>query len=220
MKRIVFLTIIFCVLLSVSCGIYTSIHSEQSADTDFSAYHTFAWLRDDADTLNSPYNNEIIRNNIRNYFGQSFAERGYSLQLDTPDVLLKVIITNQKKERLIIYTSKPHPMPYYYNRYYYGSIYYSPYQWNYYYRQNNTFCYPANHCSQKIEYVEGSITLNVIERKTGKLVWSGVAIGDIYDPAYIKRNIHPAVVAIMKKYPVRPVPVPKNKKINELAFAR
>ena len=61
------------------------------------------------------------------------------------------------------------------------------------------------YCKETINYVEGSITFNVIDRKDSKLVWSGTAKGDIYDPAYINRNIHPAVEAIMEKFPLAPI---------------
>lgn len=185
------------------CGTYTDIFTSADAETDFSKYQTFAWLPDQADSINLPHNNEIIRNNIRNYFGHAFAERGYKVNLDTPDVLLKILIVNRQKEKLVLYDT--YPLPYYYRRYYYGSIYHFPYHFDYYYRNHTTYCYPPECTIQKIEYLESSITLNVIDRKKNKLVWSGTAMGDIYDPDYINRNIHPAVEAIMKKYPVKEI---------------
>lgn len=185
------------------CEVYTDINTSVDSSADFSSYHTFAWLPDETDTSKLPYNNEIIRNNIRNYFGHSFSARGYTVNLDSPDVLLRVVIQSEKKERLIAYYH--HPAPYYYHKYYYGSIWYHPYPIYYYYRDINTYCYPPECTIRKLEYIESSITLNVIDRKKNKLVWSGTAKGDIYDPDYINRNIHPAVESIMKKYPVREI---------------
>jgi len=209
MKNIVFIAAL-SQLLFFSCGIYTAISVQSDAGTDFTKYQTFAWLHDDVDTTNSPYNNQIIRNNIRNYFGKCFAERGFNVNLDTPDVLLQVMIVNQKKSREISYYAQP--MYYYYSRYYFGSDYYSPYPFNYYYHQLNVFCYPFGYCTEKIDYVEGAITLNVIDRKENKLVWSGTAKGDIYDASFINRNIHPAVQSIMKKFPVKQIDGRKDKK--------
>jgi hypothetical protein len=205
-----FLLVTIIILVYTSCNIYRNISTNVAVDTNFSKYRTFAWLPDQTDTTNLPYNNEIIRNNIRNYFGKSFAERGYTVNLDTPDVLLKVFITNKKKENVITYSSNP--LPYYYCNYYYGSTYYYPYDFNYYYRYSPGYCSPPNYYSEKQEYIEGSIILNVIDRKLNKLVWSGIARGDIYDPSFIDENIHPAVEAIMNKYPVKPIA--KNKKRN------
>lgn len=190
-------------ILSYSCGIYTEISVSSDASVDLSKYKTFAWLPDKTDTANSPYNNEVIRNNLKNYFGQELAERGYSVNLDTPDVLVQVIIVNKKKEKEVVYPT--YPRPYYYCNYYYCSVYYSPYPYDYYYRHYNNYCYAMGYCKETINYVEGSITFNVIDRKDSKLVWSGTAKGDIYDPAYINRNIHPAVEAIMEKFPLAPI---------------
>ncbi|MBA3705478.1 MAG: DUF4136 domain-containing protein [Bacteroidetes bacterium] len=198
------LSIAIIVLLSIltGCGIYTEISVSSDASLDFSKYKTFAWLPDDIDTATSPYNNEIIRNNLKNYFGRNFSERGFSVNLDTPDVLLQIVIENKKKEAVYpIY-----PRTNYYCSYYYCSSYYSPYPYNYYYHHyNNFYCDNKGECTKKTTYVEGSITLNVIDRKQHKIIWSGTAKGDIYDDAYINRDIHPAVLRIMKKFPVKSI---------------
>ncbi|HUC83086.1 MAG TPA: hypothetical protein VMR70_19410 [Flavisolibacter sp.] len=57
------------VLLLNSCSTYTKIYSDYDRTMDFTKYKTFAWLPDKADTASSPDNNEIIGNNIPNYFG-------------------------------------------------------------------------------------------------------------------------------------------------------
>jgi len=192
-------------LFIFGCSIYTDISVSVDNSADFSKYQTFAWMPDNADTANSPYNNKVIRNNIRNYFGRSFSERGYMVDLENPDVLLQLVVANKKQEKEVLYHA--YPSPYYYCPYYYCSEYFSPYSYNYYYRYYGDYCYPFGYCQEKIEYVEGSITLNVIDRKQNELAWSCTAKGDIYDPAYINKNIHPVVRSIMRKYPVKPVAV-------------
>lgn len=201
-KRVIYLLAISIACLAMGCSVYTTAYSSTADGTDFSKYHTFAWLPDQTDTTDLPYNNEIIRNNIRNCFGKNLAERGYTVDLNNPDLLLGIVVTNKKKER-IRYSA--YPQTSYYCRYYYGSTYYIPYEFNYYYRNFPVYCYPIDYYTQKFEYIEGSITLNVLDRSQNKLIWSGTAKGDIYDPAYINKNIHPAIRAIMKKYPVKPI---------------
>jgi hypothetical protein len=190
-------------LLATGCNVYTDVSSTSAESADYLNYHSFAWLPDDMDTTNLPYHNSVIRNNIRNYFSQNFSERGYALNLDTPDVLLQLVIVNNNKETRIIY--KTHPEPYYYHKYFYGSMYYYPYTLDYYYRNKDIYCYPSGYCSRKVKYIESSITLNVFDRKKNTLIWSGTAKGNIYDPAYIKRSIHPAIESIMKRYPVKKI---------------
>lgn len=190
-------------LAFAGCSIYTEISVTSDAGSDLSKFKSFAWLPDKTDSANTPYNNEIIRNNLRNYFGQEMTLRGYHVDLDTPDVLLQVTIVNKKREKEVRYPV--HPLPYYYCNYYYCSVYYSPYRYDYYYRHYDNYCYAMGYCKETVQYVEGSITLNVVDRKANKLIWAGTAKGDIYDPAYISRSIHPAVESIMRKFPVSPV---------------
>jgi hypothetical protein len=198
MKFKVFTVQILFLLSIIGCSVYAEIYSNVDESIDFNKFKTFAWLPDKTDSTQRPYNNEIIRNNIRNYFGSSFASIGYTFNQDTPDVLLQLIVSVKDKEKVVVYAI--YPPPYYYRRYYYGSIYYSPYPHYYYYRKGGYYQSPGYY-AEKYNYVESSITLNVLDRKLNKLIWTGTAIGNIYDPSYINRDIHPAVEAIMRKFP-------------------
>ncbi len=180
-----------------SCSVYNKISSTYDETTDFLKYKTFAWLPDKTDTADLPYNNSVIHNNIRNYFGQSFAARGLKVDLENPDLLLRVSVVNKKQEKTTLHSQ--YPNSYYYYPYYYGSTYYFPYYFDYYYRYSNVYY------TEKTEYLEGSITLEVFDKKEKKLIWTGTAAGDIYDPYFIYRDIHPAVIAIMKKFPVKEI---------------
>lgn len=195
------------IIVLVGCSTtYNAVSTDYDRVINFSQYKTFAWLPDKADTANTPYNNEIIRNNIRNYFGQCMSDRGYQFDGESPDILMQLVITNAKKERVI--TS--YPSSYYYRPYYFGSFYYTPYPYGYYYRHYPSYGYgysgfPGYSTTQKQEYVNGSITLNFIDRKNNKLVWTGTAEGDIYDASHISHDLHPAVHSILNEYPVKPL---------------
>lgn len=200
-------SILILIVMLVGCSTtYNAVSSDYDRSVDFTKYKTFAWLPDKSDTNNTRYNNEIIRNNIRNYFGQCISDRGYTFDAESPDLLLQLVITNAKKERVV--TS--YPSTYYYSPYYYGSHYYSPYRFGYYYNYYPSYGYgysrfSGNSTTQKQEYVNGAITLNLIDRKENKLVWSGTAEGDIYDPSHISSDLHPAVHSILDEYPVKPL---------------
>ena len=206
MKKIIWVSASILIVMLAGCSTYSKVYSDSDKSVDFTQYKTFAWLPDKADTANTPYNNEIIRNNVRNFFGQCMSDRGYNADLENPDLLMQVVITNAKKERVV--TS--YPSSYYYRPYYYGSHYYSPYRFGYYYNYYPSYRYgysgyPGYSTTQKQEYVNGSITLNLIDRKANKLVWSGTAEGDIYDPSQISSDLHPAVHRILDEYPVKPL---------------
>ncbi|HET9056358.1 MAG TPA: DUF4136 domain-containing protein [Chitinophagaceae bacterium] len=206
MKASIWILSIALIVLVGCSTTYNAVSNDYDRSVDFSQYKTFAWLPDKADTANTPYNNEIIRNNIRNYFGQCMSDRGYMFDGESPDILMQLVITNAKKERVI--TS--YPSSYYYRPYYFGSFYYTPYPYGYYYRHYPSYGYgysgfPGYSTTQKQEYVNGSITLNFIDRKNNKLVWTGTAEGDIYDASHISHDLHPAVHSILNEYPVKPL---------------
>jgi len=179
MKKILWISASILIVVLAGCSTtYNAVSSDYDRSVDFTQYKTFAWLPDKADTANTRYNNEIIRNNIRNYFGQCMSDRGYTFDGESPDLLMQIVITNAKKERVV--TS--YPSSYYYSPYYYGSHYYSPYRFGYYYDYYPSYGYGYSRYSgystaQKQEYVNGSITLNLIDRKANKLIWSGTAEG-------------------------------------------
>ena len=184
---------------------YNKVSSEYDKSVDFTKYKTFSWLPDVADTTNSPYNNDIIRNNIRNYFGLCMSDRGYSFDAENPDLLMQLVITNTEKGRQ--YSS--HPSAYYYQPYYHGSSYYTPYHHGYYYNGRGlgpNYNYGRHSDFRETynqKYIDGSITLIFIDRKTDKVVWRGTAEGDIDDPSHINKDLHPAVHGIIEEYPVK-----------------
>ena len=206
MKKVFLISNSIVIIMLMGCSsTYNLVSSDYDRSVDFTKYKTLAWLPDKADTANTPYDNQIIRNNIRNYLGQCMSGRGYSIDLENPGLLMQLIITNAKKERLVNSYQSLNPLSYYYRPYYYGSLYYLPYQYNYYYRgyQSYNYSYPNTITSRKEEYVEGAITLNFVDATTKQLVWTGTAKGDIYDASYINSNLHPAVHTIIEAYPVK-----------------
>jgi len=196
---------IFVAMLFGCNDTYDKVSSEYDKSVDFTKYKTFSWLPDVTDTTNSPYNNDIIRNNIRNYFGLCMSDRGYSFDAENPDLLMQLVITNTEKARQ--YSS--HPSAYYYQHYYYGSNYYTPYHYGYYYDGRglgpnyNYGRYSDFRETYNQKYVDGSISLIFIDRKTDKVVWRGTAEGDIDDPSHINKDLHPAVHGIIEEYPVK-----------------
>jgi hypothetical protein len=198
---LIWLLLILNVFTLAGCMGYRQVSAVNDPQTDYSNYHSFAWLPDSTVNINLPYNNEVIRSNIRNYVGKGFVERGYYIDLDTPDVLLHVILKGVEKEAYIV--ERPYSYPYYYCHYFYGSIYCTPYPVDYYYRY--PYHYPYVYNETKTTFIESTITLNVIDRKKNKVIWSATAKGNAFDTDYMDEHIHPAIEAMMRKCPVKPI---------------
>lgn len=191
-----------------ACGAYTNIYSYADHTADFTKYKTFAWLPDSGMTAkkdsfrNSAYDNDIIRNNAKNYIAHALSDRGLRVQVDAPDVLMQLVLHNERQQ--VVRQSPLYFSPYYYHNRVYYPFYYPYYDYYTYYGWGcqDTYCdYPP---SVRQTYVQGTITINMFDRKLKKLVWSGSAQGDIYDPSYVQEDVHPAINRIMKKFPIKP----------------
>lgn len=189
---------IILLMMLAGCSVYSDVYSNSDRDADFRNYKTFAWLPD-KDTTNEAFNNQIIRNNTRNYFAHCLGELGMTVNTDTPDVLLELVVKSEKKEM----TQHTGRHPYGGGWSYYQNPFYYPFPGPYYYRHNYGYGYSCSYTDRNVEYAAGTITLNVIDRKQNKLVWTGAAKGDLYDPELLSENLHPAVYSILKKYPVQ-----------------
>ena len=202
---------VFIVILnSCSQKVYKDIQSSYDKSVDFKRYKTFAWLPD-KDSADAKTVFGIMRNSTVNYFTHCMGERGYKANIDSPDVLLELIIKSETKEKEDPTLPKPystttvtthanpylHPLsnPFKYNK---------PFTYKY-------FNYPPEKQQPKETYLKNSITLNVIDREQQKIVWSGSANADLSDTTYLQMNLHPAVYDILEQYPVKPFYKHRNK---------
>jgi hypothetical protein len=84
-------------MLAVSCSLYSGVYyvvsSDEDAIADFKKYETYAWLPD-KDNSNKTLNNQIMRNNIKNYFTHEFVDNyGLTTNTETPDILMELQVT-------------------------------------------------------------------------------------------------------------------------------
>jgi Domain of unknown function (DUF4136) len=184
-----------------ACNAYNEISSTADPKVNFAQYKTFAWLSDKADTTNSPYNNEIIRDNIRNYFSKEMSDRGFKVNVEHPDLLCELVVQNEPHTIRRVYRDN-----YYYTPYYVRSRYYFPYERRYYYLYYPDFYYSNPRPRVVMDrHINNTVTLNIVDAKARKLLWTGSVEADIYDPAVIQKDIHPAIIKLMKRFPVKPI---------------
>ena len=200
-KVLITSSIFIVVMNSCSRKIYKDIQSSYDKSANFKQYKSFAWLPD-KDSAEAKTIYGVMRNNTVNYFTHCMGERGYITNMENPDVLLELVIkseTKEKKDPSLPYSTTTvttyanpflHPLsnPFKYNK---------PFTYKY-------FNYPLSELLPKETYLKNSIRLNVIDRITQKVVWTGIATADLYDSAYLKMNLHPVVYDILEQYPVKP----------------
>lgn len=202
-KIVTAIVVLLIVLNGCSQKIYKDIQSSSDNAVDFKQYKTFAWLPD-KDSANASTIFGLMRNNTVNYFTHCMGERGYKANIDSPDVLLQLVIKSETKEKEDPTLPKPYStttVTTYANPYLHPLTnpfkYTKPFTYKY-------FNYPPQNSMPKETYLKNSITLNVIDRLQQKIVWSGTAKADLYDTTYLQMNLHPVVYDILEQYPVKP----------------
>lgn len=200
MEQKLLLPILALLLLAVGCSVYSVVSSDKDKTTDFTKYKTYAWLPD-KDNSDNTLNNQIMRNNIKNYFTHEFVDNyGLTANTETPVVLMEFTVTVAKKTK-----TEKHPV----NNYSYGNYYnnntpnysYSyPYSYNaypnnnysnhrYYSYQpnrynyngyNSGYHYQTTYIKETHNYTQSDITINMIDSKTNELVWTANAQTDVY----------------------------------------
>ena len=205
----IFIVSIISAIILAGCSenVYKKITSDSDRNVNFNNYKTYAWLNDHLPHTPTPYDNEIIENNIKNYVDQDLALRNFTPKMDKPDLLFELVLTNREKVQTSTQPIFTEP----YSTYPFNSYrYYNPesYRWNPNGFNNFGYVRPAYQIGNRLmrtTYDRSTITINAIDRATNKLVWTGSAKGDIYDERYIKSDIHPAVINILKQYPIKPI---------------
>jgi hypothetical protein len=205
------LALISFLVVFIGCASYKNISYTYDKNIDFGQYMTFAWAPDsgNVDTIsidpeNLTYDNDIVRNNAKNYITHCLSKRGFLINTDSPDVIFQLILLNDKNEQIVTYRAP-------YSEYYFFHPYYFPYYYPYYrfytwYGWQTPPDWLDHMVTHTKTYVKGTITINMFDRKLDKLVWSGSAEGDIYDPTFLQYDVHPAIDRIMSKFPIKTVP--------------
>lgn len=199
MKRVSICLAIVGALISWSCAV-----TDVDRTADLTHYKTFGWGKSRLDVKNPAYKGDLIEASIKTSVKQEFARKGITYSARKPDLLVSYEgFTEAKEDRYqsggYYYNYYPYYYPFYgyasYGpRFYYGGYWGGPMFWS----APPTFSYSTT---------EGTLILDLRDRKTGKLVWRGMVQGDVDNVKSLKKNIAKGVKAILKKYPAVPPPV-------------
>jgi hypothetical protein len=181
-----------------SCSV--AVYSNYDRSTDFTRYKTFTWLKYSDSIQNQYYDNDITHNNIMNFANNYLYSVGYELEPNEPDLFI-TYHTMAKREMRTVNT----PI------YSYAPSYYSPSYGNYPYGYNrqqqynhNNVPYIIGYNTQQIPYIEGTVIIDIVDRRTNQLVWRGWGESSISSANDVDRQLHGEINRIMAKYPVKP----------------
>ena len=184
-KSLSFLTFLGLFLAISSCSDGISISYDYDKEVDFLEYKSFGFLPwpEENDALVNEFDKKRILSATRN----EFEARGMKyVEGTTGDVAVNVFITAERMTELQSYTN-------YYNSGY--GYYYSPYMMG---------GGASTTTTQEVDYILGTVLVDVFDVSEKKLVWQGVGQGVVDDkPKDRDENVEYAMGKILSQYPVQ-----------------
>lgn len=187
MNRFTFYCALSMLLVASACGPTLKVTSDYDKTASFSSYNTFA-LYDPAGSKSpiSQLNRERLENAVRS----QMTAKGYTASTDTSAADLLVNIVTVAKEGQSVSANTDY--------YGYGGFY-RPYYWG-----GGMGMASSNTTFNVDKYIDGSVIIDVVDRKTRRLLWEGTGNSEIDGPLKDPdTKIPQAVAKIMASYPSR-----------------
>lgn len=185
-------TLILLAGIVVSCGPKVSADKKTARDLD--AFSSYAFLPSQDTIGTTKYDNSYVNEIVISEINENMQQLDYRLDRNQPDLLVYYHL--MLDEEVAVDAS-----PVYTNYSYYRPGYYvGPYYRNYMY--NNYFTVPriVGTDIDQIPYKEGTIVIDVINRRTNEIVWRGRA-QDVITPNNLEEELREYVNAIYDKFP-------------------
>ena len=181
-------------LFFASCSVST--HIETAAGVNFSNYKTFGWANGSGEIVEDSADNDIVDNNIKNAISKQLESKGWKETNQNPDVILDYNVMVEKGVRQAsqpVYNYPLYNYNYPFTHYYYNS-------WRH---RMGYMYYPSDlmrYHTYNVPFKEGTLTVNMIDAKTNKLIWQGSAKGDVSSKTVTTQEMATDVKSIFNKY--------------------
>jgi hypothetical protein len=164
------------------------VAGEVDSLADLSRYKTFRFIDMEETPGHNPlYHSSVLEDNIHREIALQLAKRGIEEDCHGPGILIVYhTFTEQKHNSLNNY----YPMMY-------GGWSWRMYPWRF-------TPYPFGHrigYDHVLEYTEGTLIIDAIDRKSNMLIWRGSYAGAVDGPADVSKRAVKAVRAIFKEFP-------------------
>ena len=170
-----------------SCSVAT--HVETAAGVNFNNYKTFGWANINGEKKEDIADNDIVDNNIKNAITMQLVNKGWKETTENPDVILDYNVMVEKKVNQVSEPVYSYP----YTHYYYNG-------WR---RRRGYMYYPndlVRYHTYNVPFKEGTLTVNMVDTKTNKLIWQGSAQGDVTSKTVTTQEMQTDVASIFKKF--------------------
>jgi len=175
MKIIRLAAILLLLAALTACAKQPTVTHSFDWKADFSGYRSWFWLDGKPALMDELLGADMTDQFIRRAITQELTNKGLAVRADEPDLLVK--FTSRYQEAV---SATP------------GSLGYS-YQWR--------WVREGEGKGEAQSYGRGTLIIDLIDRKTGALVWQGTHSGAITDERDAQAKIPGAVQAILAQYP-------------------
>lgn len=179
-------------ILLVGCG--PKVDTNKRTAKSLNSYESYAFLPNQDTIQTSVYDNAQVNEIVIDEIRQNMQDLNYRLDRNQPDLLVYYHL--MLDEEMAVNAN-----PVYTNySYYRPGFYVGPYYRNYAY--NNYFTVPriAGNSVQQVPYKEGTIVIDLIDRRTNEIVWRGKA-EDVVSPGNLNEELRTYVNAIFDRLP-------------------
>lgn len=180
----------------IGCSAY-QYYAIQSANASFNKYRTFAWLPS-PDT--SRRINDIADEKIKDAVTAGLEKRGLTLQVTRPDLLVRYSV--QVRDRIRIYN---YPAYVYGPGIIYRGVMHNRYGRYFYYNYTSPFPVFVGNDIDQVPYKEGTLIIDLIERRNHQVIWRGYGTGDVDNPERAIGDIPQVAEGILNKLPIAPL---------------
>ena len=185
----------FATLILSACSSY-DFYSVNSSKADISKYRSYAWIRGNESKLEDYYDSDIAEDKIIESANAALESKGLKLDNRRPELLIRYTAVVDSRSKTI---SDP--------VYYQGPSMYVPVRAYYrgrqvyYYRYYRPFPVYVGSEQRKVEFDEGNIIIDLIDKKSSRVVWRGVARGQVDNPEKAVSDLPKVIGKIFKKLP-------------------
>jgi hypothetical protein len=181
MKRLIYATLIILIVSGLSACTSYDYYVAGLNRTNLSRYRTFAWMpmTRNSDKANT---NMAADAKIKDATTAALTTKGLSLQQRDPDLLVSYSTAVGRGTRT-----------YYYPTYYGSGLYpgfgfglgWGGFGWGgfyrpYYYAYGAPFMYGGMTAADQEHYKEGTLIIDLIDRRTRQIVWRGFGVGEVH----------------------------------------
>jgi hypothetical protein len=174
-----------------SCATSTITTSVDST-VNFAAYRTFAWLPDSS-WKETKYDNAIVQRKVEQETVRLLKAKGYVVDTLQADFLVHHHITVEERTRIIQAPAYQYSPSIFFHRF------------GYYYSMHEPMV--VSNRFREIPYREGTLIVDVVDRKQQRLVWRGWSEQPMESIAELEHSLSIRLEEILAQFPAATKPV-------------